>query len=248
MSPAAASTTIGIFIAAYNIARVPAFVLTTITTVMLPSISRAISMNDEPLARRHIDRSLRFGFILYLPVCLVFMAQPEKLLQWIYSKDFSGGGLILSFLVVGEGLHVIHAILGTSLIAAGEARKAAVVVIASLIPAIGMLILFVSNWGAAGAAFSNLLIILISAAILSILARRRFNTLMNKRSVCNILLASFLMFLVFFLLSRTGLNILVPCTAGLVAYFMVLIATREITRQDVAAFLPWMRVQPSRAI
>jgi hypothetical protein len=76
------------------------------------------------------------------------MAQPEKLMQ-IYSKDYAGGGVILALLVAGEGLHVIHAIFGTALAAAGEARKAAMVTMVSLIPALGLLILFTHAWGGA---------------------------------------------------------------------------------------------------
>ena len=55
---------IGVFVAASNIARVPSMVLTTMTTVVLPSVSRAVAVNDEPLARRYISQALRFGFII----------------------------------------------------------------------------------------------------------------------------------------------------------------------------------------
>lgn len=243
MSPASAGGVIGVFVAAYNIARVPALILTTVTTVMLPSVSRAIALNDEPLAKRYIDRSLRFGLIFYIPVCLVMMAQPEKLMQWVYSKDYSGGGVILALLVAGEGLHVIHAIFGTALAAAGEARKAAMVTVVSLIPALAMLMLLIDAWGGAGAALSSALTILISSVLLGALVWRRFATLMTKRSVRNIVLASCLMFLVFALLSKFGLFFLIAIAGGLAAYCAALIALGEITRQDFVALVPGMRVQ-----
>jgi O-antigen/teichoic acid export membrane protein len=56
MSPVSAGGVVGVFVAAYIIARVPALILTTVTSVMLPSVSRAIALNDERLAKRHIDR------------------------------------------------------------------------------------------------------------------------------------------------------------------------------------------------
>ena len=118
MTPASEAATIGIFVAAFSIARVPAMVLATVTTVILPSLSRALALNDQSLARRYINQALRFGVILYLPVCLVFLTQPEKLIQWIFSKDFSGGGVILSLLVAEAGLRVVDAILGAALNAA----------------------------------------------------------------------------------------------------------------------------------
>jgi O-antigen/teichoic acid export membrane protein len=167
------------------------------------------------------------------------------LMQWVYSKNFSGGGVILSLLVVGEGLHVIHAILGTALAAAGEARKAAVVTLVSLLPALGMLILLVQNFDAAGAALSNALTILMSSVFLGILVWRRFNALMEKRSVRNISLAGCLMVAVFMLLSGFELFFLLPVAGGLAAYFVALIASHEITRRDFTAMVPWSKLSAS---
>ena len=244
MSPASSGTVIGLFVAAFNIARVPSMVLTTVTTVILPSLSRALAVNDEPLARRYINQALRFGFILYLPVSLILMAQPEKLMQWIYSKDFSGGGMILSLLVAGEGIRVVHAVLGAALNAAGEARKAAIVTSASLIPALGMLILFIDLWGGAGAALSSAIVTLASCVILGVLVWRRFGTLMTRRSAYNIGGAGCLMFVVFALLSNLDGVFILPYAGALATYFTFLVVFQEITRQDFAAFLPWVKLKP----
>jgi hypothetical protein len=35
-----------------------------------------------------------------------------------------------------------------------------------------------------------------------------------------------------------------PCAGGLVAYFAFLLVSNEITRQDVAVVVPWIRVKP----
>ena len=238
MSPSGENAVIGVFIAAFNIARVPSMILTTVTTVILPSLSRALAVNDERLAKRYINQALRFGFILYLPVCLVFMAQPEHIMQWIYSKDFSGGGVILSLLVAGEGLRVVHAVLGAVLNGAGEARKAAIVTAVSLVPTLAMLILFIDFWGGVGAALSNAVVTLVSCVLLAVLVWRRFGMVMNKRSAWNIGMASCLMFLVFALLSILDTFFILPYAGALLAYGASLIVSQEITRQDVIAFVP----------
>jgi stage V sporulation protein B len=248
MSSDSKAAVVGLFVAALNIARVPSMILTTVTTVILPSLSRAVAVNDAPLARRYINQALRFGVILYLPVCLVFMAQPEKLMQWIYSKDFSGGGIILSLLVAGEGLRVVHAILGAILNAAGEARKAAIITIASLVPALGLLILFIEFWGGPGAALSSVVITLSSCGILGTLVWRRFHTFMDKQSVINITLAACCMFLAFTLLSNVELFFLVPYAGAVATYFIVLVILHEITRRDFAAFIPWIKLKPVETI
>ena len=243
MTPASEGATIGVFVAAFNIARVPSMVLTSVTTVILPSLSRALALNDESLAGRYINQALRFGTILYLPVCLVLLAQPEKLIQLIFSKDFSGGGVILSLLVVAGGLRVVHAILGAVLNAAGDARKAAVVTIVTILPALAILILLIYLWGAAGAALSSVVTILASCVILGIMVWNRFGALMNKRSTWNIGVAGGLMFLVFALLSYLDGIFILPYAGGLAAYVTSLLVSQEITRQDFAAFVPWIKLK-----
>ena len=240
MSPSAERAVIGVFVAAFNIARVPSMILTTVNAIILPSVSRALAESDEPLASRYINQALRFGFVLYLPVCLVFMAQPEQIMQWIYSKEFAGGGVILSLLVAGEGLRVPHAIFGAALNAAGEARKAAVITFVSLVPVTAMLIFLIHIWGGTGAALSSALTLLMSNVILGTLVWKRFGTLMNKRSAYNIGVAGCLMFLVFALLSNFELSFFLPYAGALLAYCASLIVSQEITRQDFTAFVPWV--------
>jgi stage V sporulation protein B len=243
LSPKTAGTMIGVFVAAFNIARVPTMLVATVTTVILPSVSRALAANDEQLARRYINQALRFCFIFYLPVCLVLMAQPEELIQWIYSKDFSGGGLVLSLLVVGEGIHLVHAILCSALTAAGQARRAAVLETLTLVPAAAMYMFLIHNWGATGAALSNVLIGLIGNLILGILVWKRFATFMSKRSALNIGVSAGLMFLVFQLLSKIDGIIIMPYAGGLAAYGIGLLVLQEITRQDFAGLVPRDRLK-----
>ena len=180
MSPSSEGAMIGVFVAAFNIARVPSTVLTRVTTVILPSLSRALALKDESLASRYIDRALRFGTMLYLPVCLILLAQPEKLIQWIFSKDFSGGVVILRCSSAREGLRVVHAMWAPSRWrrrSAQHSRRDH----SALVPSLAILILLIDLWGAAGAALSSVVTILASCVILGVFVWRRFGTLMNNR-------------------------------------------------------------------
>jgi O-antigen/teichoic acid export membrane protein len=244
MSPDSEKATIGIFFAAWNIAKVPSLALTQITTVILPSVSQALALNNERLARHYIHQAVRFGFMLNLPVCLVLATRPDALMQWIYSRDFSGGGTVLCLLVVGEALRVFHAVFGTILAAAGEARTAAFVTIASFIPYIALLLWLIPAWGAIGAAVCGAAIVAACAVIFGVIIWKRFGALINKRSAYNILLAGGLMFLVFGLISSLDVWFIFPYAGGLIAYVGWLLISHEITQHDVATFVPWMRVKP----
>ena len=237
MLPIADVRSVGIYVAALNIARVPSMALTTVTTVILPSLSRALALRDEKLARHYINQSLRFGLMLYLPLGLLLIIQAEELMKWIYSKEFSGGGVILAVLVAGEGLRVFNAIMGAVLNAAGQARLAAILSGAMLLPGLVMLVFLVHFWGAVGAALANAVILAVSVIIFSVVIWNRFGTLMIRRSACNIGVAAALMFLVFSLASNFEIFFVLPYAAGLAAYFAALVVLGEITRQDFAVVL-----------
>jgi lipid-A-disaccharide synthase-like uncharacterized protein len=53
------------------------------------------------------------------------------------------------------------------------------------------------------------------------------------------------MFLVFALVSQLDVLFILPYAAGLITYAASLIVFHEITREDLATFLPWMRLKPN---
>ena len=58
--------TVGIYLAALNIARVPGFALSAAAAVLLPSVSQANAVNDRALVERYINQALRF---FLMPTC-----------------------------------------------------------------------------------------------------------------------------------------------------------------------------------
>jgi hypothetical protein len=115
----------------------------------------------------------------------------------------------------------------------------------SFVPYIAMLLVLIPAWGAIGAAVSGALIVALCVGIFGVMIWKRFGTLMNGRSAGNIGLAGCLMFLVFALVSKLDVLFVLPYAAGLITYVASLIAFHEITREDLATFLPWMRVKPN---
>ena len=66
--------TVGIYLAALNIARVPGFALAA-AAVLLPSVSQANAVNDRALVERYINQALRFFLMAYLPVLVAALKE-----------------------------------------------------------------------------------------------------------------------------------------------------------------------------
>jgi PST family polysaccharide transporter len=241
MSSPAEAATVGVFLGALNIARVPGFTLVTMTVVLLPSIAKAVAQGNMLLARRYVNQALRFFLILYLPASLILMARPEELMQWVYSKEFSGGGTLLSLLVIGGGMDTVHALFASMLIAAGKVKMTAAITSLSLLPALCIVIPLVYYWGALGAALSAVLTPLLLVLVFGVLIVRRFGTLLEKRSALNIGGAGVLMVLVDAILPKTsGIAILLHLVS-LGVFFGVLLYSGEITWKDFARLVPRQR-------
>ena len=243
MSSPADATTIGVFVGALNIARVPGFTLATLTVVLLPSIARAVAQDNMILARRYINQALRFFLILYLPACLMLMARPEELMQWVYSKEFFGGGRLLSCLVIGSGLDTVQALFASILIAEGRVKMTAAITSLSLLPALGIVVPLVYFWGALGAALSAVFTPLLLVLFFGVLIVRRFGMPLEKRSTCTIGAAGILMFVVdAFLPKASGIGLLLHLVS-LGVFFGALRSLGEITWKDFASLVPRQRAQ-----
>jgi O-antigen/teichoic acid export membrane protein len=169
------------------------------------------------------------------------MARPETLMQWIYSEEFVGGGLLLSLLVIGCGLNVVQAILSSILIAAGAVKMTAAITSLSLLPALLVVSIFTYLWGAVGAALSALCIPFFALVPCSVKIVRLFGGLLTKRSMFNIGLAGTLMFLVDALIpERDGMYLLLHLIS-LAAYGASLYLSGEITHKELTFCLPWRK-------
>ncbi len=241
--PDSEEASVGILMAAVNIARVPAFALATVTVVILPSISKALARDDVALARQYLQQALRFFAIMFLPGCFVLTVESEALMRFIYSEAFAGGGFLLGLLVISEGLYTIQAILGSVLHGAGEMRKTAVVIIFSLIPYLALLVGLTHLAGAVGAAWAAVITPLIGIGVFGVMIGKRFGPLLPRDRVVKIALAGGLMFGVEALLPDVeGWSMLLH-GVGLAVYALTLIVCREVTWEDVNTILPAKRAE-----
>jgi O-antigen/teichoic acid export membrane protein len=230
--------TVGVYIGALNIARVPGFALSMVAQVLLPSISMAVATENHALVRNYINQAVRFFLILYVPISFILLAEPEGLMQLIYSADFSGGGTILAILIIAHGMWAMQAILAAALVAAGKARILGAVmllVMPAALPAMSGLIYLA---GGIGAAMGTGAIALASTMVFALLLWRQFGAVVQIASMMRIAAAGAAMVAVGAIGSAAGGTIIGATGAGLLAYGGTLALLGEIRARDLAMILP----------
>lgn len=236
MSPAGAAT-VGVYVAALNIARVPGFSLSTVSEVLLPSVSRATAADNYALIRHYISQALRFFLILYLPICLVLFVRPEGLMQWIYSSRYAGGGVMLVLLTIAHGFWAVQAILGAVLVAIGRARSLGALTALTMVLHVPVLVILIHAAGALGAATAIVLVALSNVIAFATLLWREFGAILNLQTMRRIAMAATLMVTVSALISSLGGGVAAVIAAGLLAYAAALTLLAEIRLEDFAAVL-----------
>ena len=241
MTGAVEATQVGVFVAALNIARVPGFGLAAVAAVLLPSVARAAAQSDIALVRRYLMQALRFLIVLYIPIAFALMSQAEPLLQWIYSNQYAGGGVLLSILLIAHGLWALHAILGSVLLALGRVRASAAVMGLLILPAVPMFTAGVHFYGGLGAAVANVCLPLLSIAIFWWWLQRRIGVFFSLDRLARMGAATGCMIAVYLLPLQQIIGYLPVLALALCAYGATLFWSGEVEWREIADLLPQRR-------
>jgi O-antigen/teichoic acid export membrane protein len=231
------AATVGLYLAALNIARVPGFALSAVAAVLLPSVSQANALNDRALVERYINQALRFFLMTYLPVLVVLAAMSEEVMLLVYGSEFGGGGALLPILVIAHGFWALHAILSSVLIALGRVGEIALVSAAAIVPACAILTGAIYLHGAVGAAVASALVPATLCAIFGLFLRAQIGPFLAWRSVAKVGLASLLMYSSSIVLTHEFLGFIplqITAMITVLVYVAVLLVSGEVTREDFA--------------
>lgn len=238
MLPGTEAAMVGIYLGALNIARVPGFALSAVSTVLLPSVSQANARSDRVLVEHYVQQALRFLLMAFVPILIVLSAQPEALMLLVYGDAFADGGRLLPILVVAHGFWAVHAILASVLIALGQVRVIAIIAALSIVPACGIFAGAIGSYGALGAAFANVVVPAAGCVIFGVLLWTRIGAFLPWRSIARIGVAGLLGQAFSVLLADGPLHPVSLCLAALVVYGAALLVSREVRQDDFAILLP----------
>jgi len=226
-------TSTGLYTSATTIAKVPYYLFGGLATALLPSISRSTSMNQHTVTANYISQSMRYMLMLLVPAVLIVSATSHSLVSLLYSPTYSQAANPLGVLTIGLAFLAVFFVLAYIIMGSGRPGIALGIVLPLLMVDIVLNIFLIRRYGLVGAAWATTITGLISMIVAGAYVLKRFNTLVNPKSLIRICLAS---------LAVYGIALLIPFTTlflpliyvGLVSvYFGLLLLTRELRRDDL---------------
>ncbi|MCU0663770.1 MAG: oligosaccharide flippase family protein [Myxococcota bacterium] len=238
MTPQASSVVAGLYGAAQNLAFIPYQAVLAIAFVAFPMISRVTFDNDSAKAKAYVHKTMRLCAILSMGLATVFIALPHQSLSIIYPAEYTKAAPTLAVLSVGLMCFALLSVANALLNGAGNERRTLAVILATLAAVVGAVQVLLSTTkdgtdlplrAAIGTATGMGVGLIISLFAI----RRRFGAAIAPWTAVRVLMAG---------AAAVGLGQLMPmggkllslaeCGAIVVSYFAVLIASREIGRDD----------------
>jgi O-antigen/teichoic acid export membrane protein len=240
LNPSKEASTIGIYVAARNVALAPGVVLMVISDVLLPALSRALAQNDISLSRHYVQSGVRFLCIVVLPIVLLFMLTADEMMVLLYSTGFGeGGGLYLKVLIFYAMSLPFIDLFASALNAHGKPYRSGATLFLLIAVVLPFHVLLILSFGPVGAAYASALTGFLGAVTLGVIVYKRFGSLIRFRTFLNAMLAILLTAGIASQLTVTGPLLAISCLGYLAIYVFGLVLLGEITGEDLEPFAFW---------
>jgi O-antigen/teichoic acid export membrane protein len=220
-SHAISPTSLGQYVAAKSLARIPMVIAFVLNGILIPSLAHGMATGDRSVALRALNGTMRFLILALLPSCTLVAIEAAGLMTLLYSEQYAPGGEYLALLIFGNGLlYTVFSILMSILLAIGQHKAAAHIALVALAPAIIANAVLVPHFGAAGAAYATIVAAAAAVLMVGIAIWRQLGSLIEPAMLLKALLLTAVLGTCAIAIQLSGVYILVEM-AGLMILFIL---------------------------
>lgn len=230
---------VGYYQVAQPTARLLYYVAGSIVIPLFPLISELWAKNDRSFLSGVVSSILRFSFLLMMPFVLVFIAFPEVVIRILFGEGYVAGAPVLQIFAVTALISLLYKIFSTTAAGIGKPKAILTVAISMGVAAIAFNMTLVPVWGMKGAAFSQLIAHMAGFVVYAAYLRRFIKFSLPVSPMIKTITGSvFTLLIVWSLKSILILPVFIETAivafAGLLFYLIWIIATKALTRDDIA--------------
>jgi stage V sporulation protein B len=131
---------VGFYTSARVLSTIFAIVSISFSLTLLPSISHSFSTGDTGNTKSYIQTSLRYIFIVFIPIAVIISVYSRELLSLLFTPEYANAGNALSILIWGWFFLQIFFVLSAMINASGKSK------IPAFITGLSVIIAFISNF------------------------------------------------------------------------------------------------------
>ncbi len=224
---------VGYYTSAWAVSALPITVFTAISFTILPSVSSSIAKNNLDLTRSYIRNAIRYTTMILLPITLLVVANPGKLLAFFYTQEYKLGGGALRILIMGMLFFTIFFMFNTTIIAMGKPKIPMAIVLFLLPIDIILNYIFIPIYGLEGAAFTTTLISFIGMCVTACYLFKKIGGIVDSISCLRLLAASAFIFTIAIFITTSGWFLIIIYVVLLLGYIGLLWILKEIKEDDI---------------
>ncbi len=210
-----------------------------VSGAVFPTLTQAISQQDEARCRRLIRQSFRFALIIMVAAIAVPASSMRELIVLIFGPDFAPATFPTLCLMFAALLFSLEFIANTVLVSAGKPTLC-LAAFAPVVPInIALNYVLVTRYGIIGASLATTATAALAAGILTAVVWREFRALLPPLTVLRTLLAGGFIYLAGIYVPATGAVVLVKCAMLAIAYGLILRLVGELRRDDLTPLAFW---------
>jgi O-antigen/teichoic acid export membrane protein len=232
----------GVYSASYAIGQYATFVLTPLTTVLYPTISKAYDEGNRDESAKYLKYSLKYLMMISIPAAFGLSMLAKPLLRILTTPEFVTGSTVVPWVASGAvifcfyqmGVHIIH-LVGKTYITVRLLSIAAAL-------NIGLNLLLIPRMGIVGAAVATLVAYGVLGLITLLVTRRYLKFGLSPLFMAKSVLASAVMTLCLWLINpHSWVWVIISIVAGALIYFAVLLAIKGLSRQELSFFINFFK-------
>lgn len=227
------NTLSGYYTAASTLASVPYMIFTALPLTLTPSISKAVKDGRLELVKKYIRQSMRYILLLLLPITAITIATSKELINLFYSAEYSTAGPILNILIISAVFLTVFSTLSSVITGSGKPKVEMWVAIVFVLVLSILNYILIPLFEMKGAAYSLLLTSLFSAILVGGYVIKKYETLIEIRSLMRALTASLIVLIVGYLWHYEGIYLLISYFILGLLYLALLLLFNEVNKDDL---------------
>jgi O-antigen/teichoic acid export membrane protein len=231
-------TATGIYSAAYNIGWYTVFLITPITRLLFPTISKSYDEQNLVETRKYLKYSLKYFLMIAIPSAFGLSILAKPILQVLTTSEFVTGNTIVPFIAFSGVLSGVYEISVFIIHLVKKTRLMFMLLAISALLNIVLNVLLIPRMGLTGAATATLVAYGIVCILILIVTRRYLKFELSVPFILKSVFSSLIMAICIWRINPESIAwILASIFIGFVVYFAVLLLIRGLSKEERAFFV-----------
>ena len=218
-----------------------AFIWTTLSIIMLPTLSGLFGQKSKKGLSEAITKASRYLAYVIFPAAFGLAAISKTAMALLYGWQYALGNLLLSILAIFSIFSAFGAIIGSALQSMGETKVFIRIALATMVTDFLMSIALIPILGVIGSTMAKAATMVVGFTYGFYILNQRVKVKLDREALWKSVLASGIMIipLVLFETYYSGLlfenpivNIMIEITTGVLTYGLMLFLLRSLNKQD----------------